>query len=77
MALGIRVVQVCLAHPRHLVQQGRVLQRGLAQFGPVLPDAPADGVVNGGQREALVVQVTVFHGVFLVIKTAKCCGNFF
>lgn len=32
-----------------------------AQFGQVVPSAARDHVVDGGQREALVVEVSVQH----------------
>ena len=43
------------------VEQGVVFKSCSAQFSPVAPVTATDHVVYGGERKALVIQVTVLH----------------
>ena len=63
IALGGGICDVRLAHARDFIQYIAIIQgSGGAQLSPVIPAAASDNVVNRGQRELLVVQVTVLHG---------------
>ena len=59
VTLGIRVVNVCLAYPQGLFHHRPVIQRGLAQLGPVAAFAPGDHIVNRGEGKLLMVKMTV------------------
>jgi len=59
ITLGIGVGDVRLAHPQHLFQCGPIRKRRPAQRSPILPLAAGDHVVNGGQGELLMGEVTV------------------
>lgn len=61
MTLGVRVCDVRCADPLYLVQQGTVGQGGPPQGGPVPPTTARNHVVDGGEGETLVVEVSVEH----------------
>jgi len=65
VALRVRIGHVRLADAQHLLEQRSISQRGLAQLGPIPPLAVGDDVVDGGQRELLVGEVTVLHGAII------------
>lgn len=62
MALRVRITRVGAANARYLVKQATIRQGGLAQFGPVPPLATRDHVVNGGEGEALMIEMAMMHG---------------
>lgn len=59
VTLGIGIGDVRLAYAQYLFQFGSISQRCPAQLGPVPPFAAGDHVVNGGQSELLMSEVTV------------------
>ncbi len=59
VTLGIGIGDVYLAHPQHFFQHGPIRKRRPAQRCPILPLAASDDVVNGGQGELLMGEVTV------------------
>ncbi len=67
VALCVGITDVGLAHAGYFVQGGAVAQCCQAQLYPVLPAATADHVVDGGEREVLVVEVAVLHGDIFVL----------
>ena len=62
MALGVGVGDAWTADALHLVEQGAIGQHRPPQRRPVLSAAAGDHIVDGGEREALVVEVTMAHG---------------
>ena len=62
IALGVGVRNVRAANLGHLVQQRLILQNGEAQPNPVPPAPTRDHVVDSGERETLVVEMSVKHG---------------
>lgn len=48
-----------LADAQHLSKYSPICEGGPTQRGPILPFAAGDDVVNGGQGELLVGEVTV------------------
>lgn len=63
--LGIGIGDVCLTHPQHLFQQGSICKRCPTQRSPILPLAARDHVVNGGQGELLMGEMTVSHEMII------------
>ena len=61
IALGIGISDMGTTDPVDFAKRAPVTERSLAQSSPVLPAAPADHVVDGGERELLVIEVTVLH----------------
>ena len=59
LTLGIGISDVRLTHPQHFFQCGPIRKRRPAQHSPILPLAAGDDVVNGGQGELLMGEVTV------------------
>ncbi len=59
VTLGIRIGNVRLAHPQHLIHHGPVSKRRPAQINPILSLAAGDDVVDGSQGELLVGEVAV------------------
>ena len=62
VALRVRITSVGAADTRHFVEQGVVGQDRPSQFGPVIPVATRDHIVDGGEGEALMVEVSMAHG---------------
>lgn len=61
MTLGIGIGNVGAADLFYLVKQRAISQHRPSQFSPVIPAATRYHVVDGGEREALMVQVAVKH----------------
>jgi hypothetical protein len=59
VTLGIGIGHVRLAHPQHFFQHGPIRKRRPAQRSPIPPLAAGDDVVNGGQGELLMSEVSV------------------
>lgn len=61
MALRVGVDDLRGADPLDPVQNRGVSTGGIPKIGPVIPLATGDDVVDGGESEAAVIQVTVAH----------------
>lgn len=61
MTLSEGIGNMGAADALHFVEQGSISQRRPSQFGPVIPAPPRDHVIYGGEREALMVEVSVQH----------------
>ena len=61
IALSVGISDVGTADPIYFAKRAAVTERRLAQSGPVIPAATADHIVDGGERELLVVEVAVLH----------------
>jgi len=59
VTLSIGIGDVRLAHPQHFFQHGSIHKHRPAQRSPILPFAASDHVINGGQGELLMGEVTV------------------
>ena len=68
MALSAGIGGAMGADALDFVEQGAVCKSCPAQFGPVAPAAATDHVVYGGERKALVIQVTVLHGLLFPLR---------
>lgn len=72
VALSIGICHVCLGHPQHLFHNGPVSQRRATQLSPILPLAAGDYVVDGGQGELLMGEVTVVHNAIIQSDSQFC-----
>lgn len=54
-----------LTHTQHLLQQNAIGQHCLTQAGPILPFAACNDIVNRGQGEILMREVTMDHSVII------------
>jgi len=61
MALGVGVRNMGTTDLQHFVEQRWVGKSRTSQLGPVPPSTTRDRVVNGGERKAVVVKVSVEH----------------
>lgn len=61
VALRVRVGDVCRADAQDLLAHQWIGQHRRAQRGPIRAFAAGDDVVDRGQGEFLVVEVTVVH----------------
>jgi hypothetical protein len=61
IALGVGIRDVGTTDPIYFAKRATVTERRLAQSSPVVPAATADYIVDGGERELLVVEVAVLH----------------
>lgn len=60
--LRVGVGGVGPTHALDLLQQRAIGQGRATQFGPVLPPAAPDHVVDRGEREVLMIEMSVEHG---------------
>lgn len=60
LSVGVRNVRT--ANALHLVQQRLIPQDCLTQTSPVIPSPARDHVINSGESEALMVEMSVEHG---------------
>ena len=61
IALCVGICYVRAANALNFIEQGKVVQHGLTQLGPVLPTPARNHVVDGGEGQALVVKVPMEH----------------
>ena len=66
VALGVGITNVGTADPIYFAKRATVTERRLAQCSPVIPAATADHIVDGGERQLLVVEVTVPHDCWIL-----------
>ena len=59
MALSVRIRDVGAAHPLDVIQHGRIRKCCAAHFSPIHPATASNHIVNGGRREALMVQMAM------------------
>jgi hypothetical protein len=77
ITLGVGIGNARATDAFYLRQQRPVAQSRLTQLGPLPPAATRDHVVDGGQGETLMVEVTMQHGEQLagtVFDTATLTG---
>jgi hypothetical protein len=61
MTLSVGIRNMSATDPLYFVKQRAVGQSRQSQICPITPAATRDHVVNGGEGEALMVQVSVQH----------------
>jgi hypothetical protein len=61
VALGIGIGDVRPAYPQHLLRYRPVLERCPAQLNPISALAASDKVVNRGESELLMGEMTMQH----------------
>jgi len=61
VALSVGVSDVRAAHPQHLLEDSRILQRRCAQFSPIASFAASDHVVNRRESKPLMREMTMVH----------------
>jgi hypothetical protein len=74
IALGVGIRDVGATDPIYFAKRATVTERRLAQGSPVLPAATADHIVDGGERELLVIEVAVLHGRWILRRPGKNWG---
>jgi hypothetical protein len=62
VTLLVLISYVSTANAYNLLQHGDVGQGHSPQFRPIPALAAGDNIVDSGQRETLVIQMTVQHG---------------
>lgn len=62
MTLSVGIRNAGTANLLNFFEQGTILQNSSPQLKPVIPTPTRDHVVNRGESEALMIQVSVEHG---------------